>query len=181
MNIIQYLFYLQEGYILSDKTISINLNEFENKNKNKLLITGLGGSAKTSLSEYLSKKYNTSICSDSYKDILNELQNKSNKRIIIEGMQIFVIYKEHPKLRQVILDQPMIIMGMSAIKAGYRADKRDGTVPGKVKNWKDTYIFVRKNITYYQKLLNKFRNDAIKIPNAKIKEYKVPEFEPVYY
>jgi len=53
----QYLLSIQEGYLLSDKTVSINLSRFVSKKENKLLIIGVPGSGKTSIGEYLVKKY----------------------------------------------------------------------------------------------------------------------------
>ncbi len=49
-----YLQYIQEGYILSQSPISVGLEEFENKENDKLLIIGLCGSGKTTLAEFLS-------------------------------------------------------------------------------------------------------------------------------
>ena len=46
---------LNEGYILNDKTIAVNLDDFENGKKNKLLIFGTLGSGKTTWAEFLSK------------------------------------------------------------------------------------------------------------------------------
>jgi len=74
----------------------------------------------------------------------------------------------------------MILMGMSGLKAGMRADKRDGMRPSTVRNKKDMYYFMRKNLGYWQKVFNYLRKDALKIANADIKEFKVPKFKPVY-
>ncbi len=41
-----YLQYIQEGYLFSDKTISIDLNKFESGESNKLIVMGLSGSVK---------------------------------------------------------------------------------------------------------------------------------------
>ena len=52
-----YLQHIQEGYLFSDKTISVNLNDFESGKKNKLIVVGVMGSGKTTIGEHLSKKY----------------------------------------------------------------------------------------------------------------------------
>jgi hypothetical protein len=101
--------------------------------------------------------------------------------MIIETIEIASIYKEKSQYRKLILDMPMILIGLSALKAGLRADKRDGTIPSTSKRKRDIYISTRDNLTFFQKRLNYLRKDALKIPNADIKEYKVPKFEPVYY
>jgi len=174
-----YLDYIQEGYIISDKTVSVNLDEFENGTKNKLLIVGVLGSGKTSLAEYIAKKYNVPLISDASDIIIKSL--KDSKRNIIEGSQIARLYKDNPSYRKFILNEPMIIIGMSAIRAGLRADKRDGTTITGAKNWKDIHHFVRVNIKKTQGYLNFLREDVMKIPSAKIKEYKIPKFKTVRY
>ncbi len=54
----EYLSYLQEGYIFNDKTISIDLDRFESKESNKLIISGLSGAGKSTLGNHLANKYN---------------------------------------------------------------------------------------------------------------------------
>ena len=173
-----YLKYIQEGYILSDKTISVNLDDFENYSKNKLLIVGVLGSGKTSLGKYLVKKYKVLEFFSDEGGIIDAL--KSSKRSIIEGGQLATLYKAKPDLRKLIINQPMIVIGMSAIKAGLRADRRDGTVPGKAKDWKDIYYFIRTNLSYFQKSVNFLRKDIMKLSDAKIEEYVIPKFKTVY-
>jgi len=52
----KYLNSIQEGYVLSDKTISINLSKFQSGIKKKLLVLGVSGSGKTTLGEKLAKQ-----------------------------------------------------------------------------------------------------------------------------
>lgn len=171
----KYLDIIQEGYLLSDKTISVDLHKFENKENNKLLIVGVCGSGKTTLAEYLAKKYKVvSIISDTdYNYMKDGLKN--SKRIIIEGAQIATFYKEEPSYRKLIINQPMILIGMSAIKAGLKADKRDQTTLTGAKKWRDIYYFVRNNLSYFQKRLNLLRKDVIKLPGIVIKPFEVPK------
>ena len=175
-----YLDYIQEGYILSDKTISVNLDQFESGKKKKLVIVGVPGSGKTTLGDYLAKKYKATLVSDtSWQEFLKGL--KGNKRTIIEGAGLAVLYMKDPTWRKLLIDKPMILIGMSAIKAGLRADKRDSTLPGKAKEFSDIFYFVRNNLSYFQQAVGMMRKDAMNIPKAKIKEFKVPKFKPVYY
>jgi len=174
----QYLQHIQEGYLFSDKTISVNLDSFLNGSNKKLLIVGVLGSGKTSLGSYLAKKYKVAFFSDE-SGMIKALQ--SPQRMIIEGAQIASLYKMKPEVRKLILNQSMIIIGLSAIKAGLRADKRDSTLPGKAKNWKDIYYHSRENLLYWQKAVKFFRRDVEKISGFKIKEYKMPTFKAVFY
>lgn len=177
----EYLQYIQEGYLFSDKTISVNLKDFESGKKNKLVIIGLPGSGKTSLGQHLLKKYKVKdFVSDTHRTEM-KVGLTSSKRTIIEGAGLANLYMKEKTWRKLLIDKPMILMGMSAIKAGFRADRRDGTVPGKVKNKKDIYHFIRSNLSYWQKVLNYLRNDIMKLPNADIREYKVPKFKTVLY
>lgn len=106
---------IQEGYLLSDKDISVNLLDFEQGKKKKLLIIGVMGSGKTTIGEKLSKVYNCKWISIdslwyrltqanfkgvdmSVKANQDKLQNKfeeavrgflnSNERLIIEGINL---------------------------------------------------------------------------------------------
>lgn len=172
---------LSEGYLLSDKTISVNLKDFVSGKSNKLLIIGVPGSGKTSLGEYLIKKYKAKeFASDDHWKVMKDGILNSN-RTIIEGAGLADLYYKEDTWKKLIIDKPMILMGMSALKAGLRADKRDGTVPGQVKDKKDTYYFTRMNLTHWQKVFKYLRKDVMKIPDADIKEFKVPKFKPVYY
>lgn len=171
--------YILEGYLLSDKTISVNLSQFESKKKNKLLIVGVLGSGKTSLGEYLKKKYKVSEFHSDQSGLEKAL--KSSKRMIIETIEIASLYKEKPEWRQLILNQSMILIGMSAMKAGFRADRRDGTVIKTARKKRDSYISVRDNLSFFQKRLNYLRKDIMKLSDVKIKEYKIPKFKTVLY
>jgi len=172
---------IQEGYLLSDKNISINLNQFESGKQKKLLIIGLPGSGKTSLGEHLMKKYKIKnfVSDTDWKTMYKGITN--SKRTIVEGAGLADLYYKEQTWRDIIIDKPMILMGMSAIKAGFRADKRDGMLPSTVKDKKDMYYFIRKNLSHWEKVLKYLRKDVMNIPNADIKEYKVPKFKPVYY
>lgn len=177
-----YLKSLQEGYVFSDKTISVNLDKFENGTNKKLLIVGVLGSGKSDLAEFLSKKYKVSVdpSSDQGYDLMIPAL-KNSKRMILEGAQLALMYKEEPSIRKLIQNQSIILLGMSAIKAGLRGDKRDGTIPGKVKDWKGLYIITRGNLTYFQKYISYMRKDILKLPGVDIQEFIVPKMKPRYY
>lgn len=68
-----YLKYIQESYFLSDKIISIDLDKFISGEKNKLFISGLSGSGKTTICRKLAQKYNA-VCveSDNCKDYISK-------------------------------------------------------------------------------------------------------------
>jgi len=121
-----YLDYLQEGYIVSDKTISVDLDKFESGENNKLLILGNSGSGKTTIGNQLSKEYNVPVLNTdedfkSDKHFLDTLKN--NKRLIIEGIDVITIPEKYYKT--LLYNQSMIIMGMSALKAGIKAGIRN--------------------------------------------------------
>jgi len=176
--ITQYI--LNEGYLLSDKTVSVNLKDFESGDKNKLIIIGLPGSGKTSLGEHLVKKYKIKhfVSDEGWPATKKGLL--SPHRTILESAG-FIYMVHEPKWRKVVLSYPIILMGMSAIKAGIRADRRDGTVLGTVKDWKNLHHFIRTNFKDFQGRYNKLRKDILNIPNATIEEYKVPKFKTVYH
>lgn len=176
----EYLDYIQEGFLLSDRNISVNLKDFESGKKNKLIIMGLCGSGKTSLGEYLSKKYKVKefISDKPWPETKAALLN--NKRAIIESAG-FIYMIEEKKWKTITLSNPMILIGMSAIKAGIRADRRDGTIPGVAKDKKDIYYFIRRNFTEFQRRYSKLRKEIIKIPSYDIREYSIPKFITVLH
>jgi Cdc6-like AAA superfamily ATPase len=165
----QYLESLQEGYIFSDKTISINLDDFEKGTISTLFIIGNSGSGKTTLTNHLSKKYKTEVVytDNDFRDINNLVKN--SKRIIIEGVDLLWFY---PKNKQLMLNQSMIIFGTSALKGAIKAairNKEDG-MP-----WKRMIKLFKINFQNIEKRLKVLRKDVVKMPNIDIKEFTVPK------
>ncbi len=180
--------FLQEGYILSDKTISVNLEKFENGSEKKLLIIGSAGSGKTSVGKILSKKYKVPIyntddinsnvrndlnmydideVSKSLDDKADELifQNikkliQSPEKSIVEGVGLM-----DPGLRKYILHLPMIIMGRSSL---YSALKGSGRVRGGNRSRiHEFWLLTKHNIKKIEKELQSIHqvisNDKTKI------------------
>jgi adenylate kinase family enzyme len=187
--ITQYI--LNEGYVLSDKTISINLSKFQSGIKKKLLVLGVSGSGKTTLGEKLSEQFKVKwISIDSlywrikqrdFKNV-NETKEqlvkkvheevisylKSNERMVIEGIDILELYHNEPKYRNLILKQPVILLGISSLRAGIRAAKRNREREDE--GWM-SYYWMQKFNWNIEPLLKQFRKDVIAIPGVEIKEY----------
>ncbi len=199
MDINKYLSQIQEGYLLSDKTISVNLKDFENGTNNKLLIVGTSGSGKTTIGESLAKKYKVKwISIDSMwwrlkqkyfkdsdlkeKQIHSQVEKKvkefiikslkSNERFIIEGIDLLEIYDEQPKYRKLIINQPMIILGLSSLRAGIRSGIRNEKREPEGGYALSLYWMIKFNIKKVEPKLKMVRKDIKKLPNADIKEYK---------
>jgi hypothetical protein len=192
----EYLNYLQEGYLLSDKTIGVNISQFIDRKKKKFLIFGMAGSGKTTLGEALSKRLRVKwISIDSlwwrlkqkhfknvdptkeqmrekvYKEVIKHLQ--SRKRLIIEGVDLLDIYVGLPeRYKGMIIDQPMVILGMSAIKAGIRSGQRNRKRGDDKGTWKLLYWMPEYNIRKIMPKLKILRKDVMNLPNADIKELK---------
>ena len=194
-----YLQYLQEGYLLSDKTISVNLDQFIEGHNKKLLIMGNTGSGKTTLAEHLAKKYKvkwkcidsmyfrmrydipeTEEISERKKRLKQKVQSKviellkNNERMIIEGWDLSEIYKEQPKNRHLILKQSMIVLGISALKAGIRAGIRNKNREGG-EGWKELYWMTKINFKELEPVLKMLRKDIKRMPNGFVKEFKIPK------
>ena len=192
--ITQYI--LNEGYLLSDKTVSVNLSKFQSRKNNKLLIIGTSGSGKTTLGEILSKRYKVKWISidslywrmkqkyfkdnDNMKGIEPELKEKvrkevikylkSNERLIMEGIDLVELYIEEPKYRKLILNQSMIILGLSSLRAGIRAGIRNKKREDE--GWMTYYWMVKFNFKRIEPLIKRFRKDVMNIPTSDIEEYK---------
>ncbi len=149
----EYLEYLREGYLFNDKTISIDLDKFISGESNKLIIAGLSGGGKTTLGNYLSKKYKCNFneideCNkknmtreEYYNFIMVKTSAEdpeifkrfwvkcfkpallSNKREVIEG-NLFQIYNLIPSTKPLINQYPVIILGKSALKAVWDRTQR---------------------------------------------------------
>ena len=192
----EYLQYIQEGYIFSDKTISIDLHKFENGECDKLFIIGVAGSGKTSTGKILSKKYGKECCSlDScwdeflvnnkpipkksqsvsqmskivdkcFMDIIKDKQCK-----IVEGVNLMNLCKKDSNINSFVMKQSCIIMGRSALL---------GTLKGLIRNSKNKEENIimglihlgYQNFTNFQKSLIEFRKERSKQPNTIVKEYK---------
>jgi len=160
-----YLKFLEEGYIFSDKNISVNLNDFVNGDKNKLLILGPSGAGKSTLGLGMARKYKVPLLQTDgtdRKQIFESLRN--SKRMIIEGIDLFPIYQTRKNL---LLSQSMIILGMSAIRSGLRSGIRNigKEAPG-------IFNLTKTNIKYLEPTIKKIREDVAKLPNVEIKEFK---------
>jgi len=192
-----YLNYIQEGYIFSDKTISIDLHKFESGESRKLFIIGVAGSGKTSTGKILAKKYNTEVCSlDSCWDkfLVNNRPNpkksqnvsqmnkfvykcfndiiKDNKCKIVEGVNIMNVCEKESNINSFVMKQPCIIMGRSALF---------GSLKGAIRNHKrgeENFIMGLihlgyENLTNFEKSLNEFKKERMSKPNAIVKELKI--------
>jgi adenylate kinase family enzyme len=169
---------LKEGYLLSDKTISVNLSDFESGKSNKLLIVGLIASGKTTLGKSLSKKYrvplyNTDDCEEfaSQKKGMDEFVNciygmvTNKQRSIVEGIGLVDLFTEFGYEKE-IGKYPMIIIGRSVLSSSIKAFQR---------HYKAWLHQTKINLTMGQKRLDKVRQYRTAVLGADIKEYVIPK------
>jgi len=193
---------LNEGYLFSDKNISVNLSKFESGESNKLLILGTAGSGKTTIGEMLSKQYKIKwISIDSMwwrlkqkyfkdSDLIDKVIHKkvekkvyefviaalkSNERFIMEGIDLLDIYDKFSTTRPLILKQSMIILGLSSLRAGIRASKRNQEREPEGNFFQSNYWMIRFNVKKTEPKLKMIRNDIGKNPKNEVKEYQVPK------
>lgn len=180
---------INESYIFSNKTISVDLDKFESGEFNKLLISGLSGSGKTSTAIELSKKYNVEFFdTDSLNKLINEKYPKSeydsnfrfgifldkfkkklldnNKRIICGGA-ISRSYIKSNELKPLLLKFPFIFLGKSALLSSYDSYVRNK----KDENGFDLSDSLRWNFKIYYKGEMQLRKDRINIPKSNIEEF----------
>jgi len=174
----QYLLSLQEGYLLSDKTISIDLHKFESGQSNKLLIVGLIASGKTTLGMYLSNKYKvpwktTDDCEvfasktkglDEFVECTRNLV-KDKKRTIVEGIALVDLYTEFG-YRKEMQSYPMIIVGRSVYSSAIKSYQRNN------KQW---LLQTKINIKMGLPRLAAVRKHRTSLPGADVQEYKIPK------
>jgi adenylate kinase family enzyme len=171
----EYLSFIQEGYILSDKTISVDLHKFEEDTSSGLFILGIAGSGKTTIGKLLSDKYHvivnsTDECIDipstsGYLKCVKKLV--MNNSVILEGVGNAEIAVRNNQAWNKIMKSPCIFMGLSVVKSNYRSFMRRYKKNGKLKPFHQLHI---NNLLLFQKQLNKIRKARINYPNSIVKE-----------
>ena len=180
---------IQEAYIFSDKTISVDLHKFESGEVDKLLISGLSGAGKTSTGNYLSKLYNVDVFDtdiihrkiskeyprDKYSEEIridkfkNEFKDilLNNKQLIICGVGIGSIYHYNKDLQSFILSQPFIFLGKSALKGSWDAYMRMLKTGSK----KTIFDALRWNFKIYYDKEMTLRKDRCAVPGSVIEDF----------
>jgi len=180
--------WLNEAIIISDKTISIDLNDFLSGKYDKLFVIGLVASGKTTLGHKLGRKYKVNVyhtddCwnkiipddpmnvnkrdmikyGDKYRKCIEALLNKKEK-CIIEGLGILeypYLYKN--RYSKMIETYPSVIVGSSMFKSSIQAIKDPKR--------KSKIIHTLKTNIKVMDMYNKFRKNRIKVGND-IKELR---------
>lgn len=163
---------LFEGYLISDKTISIDLHKFESEETDKLFVIGLSGSGKTTLGKHLAKKYKVpfyelDLCGLKPKNLRDQCRRKiilNKERCVVEGAQIVMKMKPEE-----FKDASMIIVGKSLVLSTYHAATRNNTNPKAT-----LFYFIKFNINRVIKKLDEFRKYRISVPGTIVKEFKIP-------
>lgn len=187
-----YLSYLSEGYILDDKSYSVDLDKFENGESNILLIDGMGGTGKTTLGKKLAKKYNCKLyqsddCIIQWRDnnkktnpekcFINNYRKikRSNQRYIIEGVLVHTSSLDgwNPKLSKFfdeIKFDPIIILGTSVLKTMFRyyKESKDETMWIFIKNFINFGRYYDDEMKPYKHFVKK----RLEVPNSNIKIFK---------
>jgi shikimate kinase len=194
---------LIEGKIVSDKTISIDLDKFISGESKVLVIAGLSGSGKSSLCSKLAKKYNAQ-CLETDECIVkmgkwdemskknlqgNELKPlyrqvwkecvypeiRKGRRLVMEGGSLWQGYILLNEIRKVAKNFPTIILGSSALKSSWRAWKRGRKGKRGYRIRKIPMIY-RRNFDILYKMMNEFREKRLQ-DGGQIAEYKLPPFK----
>ncbi len=146
---------INEGYFISEDTISIDLHKFESGESNILFIVGESGAGKSTLGNYFVDKYNcdhydTDDCPYLKKEARkhwNEVEKswltfpkkhwsigfkkcvspklKQKKKLVIAGGMTYQAYYATPSVRKEINKVPIIILGKSAFKAAIDRTRRE--------------------------------------------------------
>lgn len=170
--------------IFNKKNIAVDLEKFESRESNILLIIGESGAGKSTAAKYFAKKFNVPyFCTDDFFWNNQELHKSdpdlykkkraeseltlitSKERVIIEGVGITRMPKE------LTLKMPTIILGKSGLLGSFHAglrNKRNNIGTGKFFP-EFRYAFYR-NFNELSKSVAKFRSDRISVKGSRIKE-----------
>lgn len=162
---------INESYIFSDETISVDLHKFENGETKKLLISGLSGSGKTSTAIILKERYNVDMFdTDSMtKEEIYQCLTTNDKRMIVSGVGIARRYKEIEELRPVLLKQSFVFLGKSALKSAF-----DGWLRNRKKENNKFSLFdsISDNFTKFYDREMQLKKDRCNVPDSIILSFK---------
>lgn len=195
MNILESINVLiNEGYLFSDKTISIDLDKFESGESSKLFVNGLSGGGKTTLGIHLAKKYKCKYLDtdDIGKEMVElgltdkverrKYYNRrffkvldSNIRYVIGGVGITRLHRDNPEKKELLMTSPMIFLGKSMLRSTWDASARINSGPEtKDKNrLTKASVFFGWNWNNFYPRLVQMKKDRIKA-GGNIQEFKVP-------
>jgi len=135
---------LNEGRLLSDKTLYADIGKFKDKKNRLLFIVGVSGSGKSTLSRKLSKIFKVKyyeldqlwkVVAKKYKwdsgdnpylsffDEAKKLINSTKGRAIIEGIDICLLWDKFLK-KKYMMNSSFIVIGTSGMKGLWRAERR---------------------------------------------------------
>ena len=185
---------IQEAYIISEPTISVDLQKFESGECNKLIILGLSGAGKTTLGKQLAEKYNCPVID--LDDVIRKIEKKyphdkfarskqiylmsqevskilNNKiKSIIGGLDIVNIYYDDPNINKLLLTLPFIFLGKSALKSSWDAAMRNYKLYNDEKDSFLSHIYysVNININDYYKNIQQLKKARCSIKGSIIKQ-----------
>lgn len=164
---------------ISQKPLQISVDRFINGEESKLLVVGLSGSGKTTISKLLAEKYQAKYVNlDSFffsnqklkesdpheyrkRQSLFELEVlTNNERLVIDGVALMRMSEE------LTMHLPVIILRISLIQASWRGLKRN--LSDQLTNrsqFNDGLTSLNKNWRKYFKELNKFVESRLKFAN----------------
>jgi len=184
-----YLTQIQEGYILTDKSFTVDLQKFENGESKILLIDGISGSGKSTLGKKLAKKYKCKLWQSDFPCLSEQDKHdpvkcfqekyrkikKSNQRYIVEGVMVHFSCLDgwHPKLTPFFNEikyDPIIVVGASILITMYRYYKQSDQ-----EFWKFIRNFLKFG-RYYSEEMGPYRffvKKRLSIKGADVKSYKI--------
>jgi hypothetical protein len=95
---------------------------------------------------------------------------RSSERMIIEGVDLIELYGKKPEYKKLILNQSMIILGLSALRAGIRAGIRNKNREGG-EGWRELYWMTQINMKSIEPRLKMIRQAAVNMPGADVKKF----------
>lgn len=186
----EYLNQIQEGYILTDKSFSVDLKKFESGQSKILLIDGISGAGKSTLGKKLAKKYKCKIFESDFpcsvqQDKKNPIEcfkeqyrkiKRSNQRYIIEGVLVHYSAldgwnKKLTPFFNEIKHAPIIIVGASVLRTMYRHYKQASDI-----NLRKAITMFLKYGWYYKEEMGPYKyfiKNRLSVKGSDIKPYKI--------
>jgi len=96
----------------------------------------------------------------------------TNKKTIIEGVALLSLYMNN-QYKKMLLNQPMIIIGKSAVTSSIQAILRNKKINHNF--LKLSYVQSKMNINVFNKQINQLRKEIINMNDKVIKPFIVPK------
>jgi hypothetical protein len=199
-----------ESYILSEKTLSVDFDDWVNGKRGPLLIPGYMGAGKSIAGKYLSNEYGRELIAldnISPKQAENKLPGEYRKKVTIFHKQVISMLKDPKNMNKIIEGLPLLdmynedfyrdldenelknirqtMLNCPMILLGTSVMKSVMNAANRSLHIKPGKVFKSIRFSYrvntdYNKWVQQLRKDRLNVDDAVIKRFEIPKFKVIY-